>query len=208
MYLALPFIYMLLKRIPSTVVVLLLWFAFFAAVPSAPLLSSFPCFMGGVLAYQLAKERVFRLPSYGWPIAILGLSALNIVASLTIFPDYRADYLLCMLLGLIIPSFLELSESWITNVSRIVARYSYGIYLWHEPAVWLSFVKLKSFPIGVKWAVLVLLIVCVPLAAYHWLEAPLIRVGRNLATRWTAAYGRSRASRHGTFQEPSPQLAD
>ena len=70
MYLVLPFIYLLLKRISSSVVVLVLWFAFFAAVPSVPLLSCFPCFMGGVLAYQLAKESVFRLPSAIWPAAI------------------------------------------------------------------------------------------------------------------------------------------
>ncbi|MGH9646980.1 MAG: acyltransferase family protein, partial [Bryobacteraceae bacterium] len=41
MYLVLPFIYLLLKRVSSSVVVLVLWFAFFAAVPSVPLLSCF-----------------------------------------------------------------------------------------------------------------------------------------------------------------------
>jgi len=207
MYLVLPFIYLLLKRIPSAVVALILWFAFFAAVPSMPLLSCFPCFMAGVLAYQLGKERVFRLPSAVWPATILAIAALAFVLNLTIFPDYRSDYIECMLLGLVIPNVLELHESWITRASRTVAKYSYGIYLCHDPVIWFAFVKLKSFPVPVRWAALVLLMVAVPVAAYHLLETPLIEIGRRLATQWTAARARRLASRQGILQE-SPQLAD
>jgi len=207
MYLALPFLYLLLKRISSSIVVLLVWLAFFAAVPSTPLLSCFPCFMGGVFAYQLGKERVFRLPAAVWPVAILFLGALNFTLNLTILPDYRADFVLCMLLGLVIPNIVDLNESWITRASRSVAKYSYGIYLCHEPVIWFSFIKLKSFPVAVRWTALVLLMIVVPLAGYRWLEAPLIEIGRRLATRWTNAYGRFRAARKGVFEE-SPQLAD
>ena len=52
MYLALPLLYLLLKRFSSGIVVLLLWFVFFAAVPWAPVLSCFPCFMGGFGDYR------------------------------------------------------------------------------------------------------------------------------------------------------------
>ncbi|HEV8415389.1 MAG TPA: acyltransferase [Bryobacteraceae bacterium] len=207
MYLVLPFIYLLLKRISSSVVVLILWFAFFAAVPSAPMLSCFPCFLAGVLAYQLGKQKVFRLPSAVWPAAIFALLVLAFVLNLTILPDYRADYTVCMLLGLVIPNVLELDESWITRASRSVARYSYGIYLCHDPVIWFSFVKLKSFPVGVRWAALVLLMVIVPVAAYRLLEQPVIEIGRRLAARWSAGRARREASRKGVFQE-SPQLAD
>jgi peptidoglycan/LPS O-acetylase OafA/YrhL len=207
MYLALPFLYLLLKRISSSIVVLLVWLAFFAAVPSAPLLACFPCFMGGVLAYQLAKERVFRLQAGVWPAAILALAGFDFALNLTVLPDYRADYVLCMLLGLVIPNFADLNEFWLTRVSRSVAKYSYGIYLCHDPVIWFSFIKLKSFPVPARWAALVLLMIAVPVAAHRWLEAPLIDVGRRLATRWTNAYTRFRATRKGVFEE-SPQLAE
>jgi peptidoglycan/LPS O-acetylase OafA/YrhL len=208
MYLVLPFIYLLLKRFSSTVVALLLWFAFFAAVPSVPLLSCFPCFMGGVFAYQLGKEKVFRLSSALWPAAILGLTVLSFVLNLTIFPDYRADYIVCMLLGLVIPNVLELKESWITQASRSVAKYSYGIYLCHDPVIWFSFIKLKSFPVPVRWAALLFLMFVVPVAAYRWLENPLIEFGRRLATQWTEASMRRHAIRQRAFEDSSPQLAD
>ena len=73
--------------------------------------------------------------------------------------------------------------------------------------IWFAFVKLKSFPVPMRWAALVLLMVAVPVAAYHLLEAPLIEIGRRLATHWTAARTRRLASRQGILQE-SPQLAD
>lgn len=208
MYLVLPFIYLLLKRISSSVVVLIVWFAFFAAVPSNPLLSCFPCFMGGVFAYQLAKERVYRLPSGVWPAAILVLAAVNFLLSLTILPDYRADFVLCMLLGLVIPNVVDLNESWMTRASRTVARYSYGIYLCHDPVIWFSFIKLKSFPVPFRWAALVLLMVFVPWAAYRFLETPLIETGRRLAARWTATCTRIRANSKGVLQESNPRLAE
>jgi peptidoglycan/LPS O-acetylase OafA/YrhL len=124
-----------------------------------------------------------------------------------VLPDYRADYVLCMLLGLVIPNFADLNEFWLTRVSRSVAKYSYGIYLCHDPVIWFSFIKLKSFPVPARWAALVLLMIAVPVAAHRWLEAPLIDVGRRLATRWTNAYTRFRATRKGVFEE-SPQLAE
>ncbi|HLH40465.1 MAG TPA: acyltransferase [Bryobacteraceae bacterium] len=99
MYLVLPFIFLLLQRFRSSLAVLILWFGFFAAVPSMPLLSCFPCFMGGVFAYQLARERTFRLPSRTWPMAIALLLAAHVLAMATILPDYRSDYMLCMFLG-------------------------------------------------------------------------------------------------------------
>ena len=200
MYLVLPFIYLLLKRFSSTLTVLLLWFGFLAVAPHAQLLASFPCFMGGVVAYQLAKEKVFRLPAAVWPFAILGLSVFGVLLNMTVMPDFRADFIVCMLLGLVIPNVLDLKASWITRASKTVAEYSYGIYLCHEPVIWLAFVKLKAYPVPLRWATLVVLMVGVPWLAQRWIEAPLIAVGRRIAVRWTAAYVQFRASRNPLLQ--------
>ena len=185
MYLVLPFIYLALRRIPSSLFVLILWFAFFAAVPSTPLLSCFPCFMGGVFAYQLAKERVFRLPALIWPAAITILFSLHALAVLTLFNDYRSDFVLCMFLGGVIPNVLELPQSWWTRASQTVAKYSYGIYLCHDPVLWFAFVKLNWLPVAMQWSVLVAMMVLVPLGAHRLLEGPMIDAGRRLAGRWT-----------------------
>jgi len=208
MYVALPFLYLLLKRISSSVAVLLIWLVFFAAVPSTPLLSCFPCFMGGLFAYQLGKERVFRLPSGVWPAAIFGLAAFGLALSVTILPDYRADFVLCMLIGLVIPNVVDLDQSWITKASRSVAKYSYGIYLFHFPVIWFAFIQLKPFPVAVRWATLVLLMVLVPVGAYRWIESPLIERGRRLADLWSATFARYRTEHGRVLQARGSQLAE
>jgi peptidoglycan/LPS O-acetylase OafA/YrhL len=72
MYLMLPAIFFLLKRFPTKLSVLLLWVAICGAEPFAPVLLEYvPCFLGGVLAYQLSKERTFALPSWVLPISIV-----------------------------------------------------------------------------------------------------------------------------------------
>jgi len=151
MYLVLPFIYFLLKRFSSSIVVLLLWVAAFAAVPVAPLLGSFPCFMGGVFAYQLGKERTFKLPGATWPAAVIILLSLHAVSMLSPYADFdRSDFVFCMFLGAVIPNINNLQTSAVTAICRTIAKYSYGIYLCHDPALWFAFVKLGSLPVIVQ----------------------------------------------------------
>jgi peptidoglycan/LPS O-acetylase OafA/YrhL len=163
MYLVLPFIFLLLQRFRSSLAVLILWFGFFAAVPSMPLLSCFPCFMGGVFAYQLARERTFRLPSWTWPMAIALLLAAHVLAMATILPDYRSDYLLCMFLGAVIPNVADLRDSWMTSAAKTVAKYSYGIYLCHDPVLWFAFSKLGWLPLWIRWFIFAALMILAPI---------------------------------------------
>jgi peptidoglycan/LPS O-acetylase OafA/YrhL len=205
MYLALPFVYLILKRFPSTITALLVWLGFLAAAPHYQLLACFPCFMGGVVAYQLAAEKkTFQAPAWTWCVAIVLLGAVNLVLSLTIMPDFRADFVLCMLLGIAIPNFQDLEWSAVTRVAKVVAKYSYGIYLFHDPVIWISFVKLNGFPLAARWACLVALMAGIPYVLHHWVEAPMMEVGKRLATRWSeAAASRRRAvTAAAGLQEP------
>jgi peptidoglycan/LPS O-acetylase OafA/YrhL len=182
MYLVLPFIYFLLKRFSSSIVVLLLWVAAFAAVPVAPLLGSFPCFMGGVFAYQLGKERTFKLPGATWPAAVIILLSLHAVSMMSAYADFdRSDFVFCMFLGAVIPNINNLQTSTVTAICRTIAKYSYGIYLCHDPVLWFAFVKIGSLPIVIQWMTLIALMVGLPVAGYHLIEAPMIGVGRRIA---------------------------
>ena len=181
MYLVLPFIYLLLRRLSSSVLVLLLWFACFAAVPlNVPLLSSVPCFVGGVLAYQLSKERTFSLPSVVWPVSLVVLLCSYGACYLYIFPDFRSDCLFCMFLGFVIPNVLDMRNSPIATVCHVIAKYSYGIYLCHVPVLWFCFVKLAHLPAIIQWTSMTLLMVVIPVASFRLVEAPLIAIGRRL----------------------------
>ncbi|HUA84878.1 MAG TPA: acyltransferase [Bryobacteraceae bacterium] len=183
MYLALPFIFVLLRRMGSAPVVLLLWWAAGVAAPHYPVLTCVPCFFGGVLAYQIGREKTYAMAARWWPAALLALVAVHLAVRLTLVPDYRPDYVLCVAVGALIPNFRDLASSWLTRACHVVAKYSYGIYLFHLPILWLALFKLAFLPVALRWLALAVLMTVVPWAMYRWLEAPLIETGRRLATR-------------------------
>ena len=183
MYLVLPFLYVLLRRFSSSTLILLLWFACFAAVPlNVPLLSCVPCFIGGVLAYQISKERTFSLPSFVWPVSIVVLLCSYAACYLFILPDFRSDCIFCMFLGLVVPNVLDMKQSSISMVCQTIAKYSYGIYLCHVPVLWFCFVKMAHLPVIIQWTIMTLLMVVIPIAAFRLVEAPLIAIGRRLSS--------------------------
>jgi peptidoglycan/LPS O-acetylase OafA/YrhL len=189
MYAILPVIFVLLRRFGSVPMVLVLWWTAALAAPHASVLAYVPCFMGGVFAYQMAKEKTYALPAWLWPVSLGAAVLINLWFRQNIADNFRADYVLCIVLGGLIPNFRELTESWLTRACHVIAKYSYGIYLFHLPAIWVAFVKLQFLPGWLQWASLGVLMWVIPWMAYTWLEAPMIEMGRRLAGRapWSAA---------------------
>jgi peptidoglycan/LPS O-acetylase OafA/YrhL len=64
---------------------------------------------------------------------------------------------------------------------QLIARYSYGIYLVHFVLIWLAFDHLGEAPWIVQFAVFAALLVALPVALYHLVERPMIRVGERVA---------------------------
>jgi len=136
-----------------------------------------PCFVAGVLAF--ARERrdgPLRWSWVGWPLVIvaaLGTRQLGL----------EAGWVGCLLLGLTVSRFRQVNVGWINAVSAWIARYSYGIYLAHLPVFWLAFVVLREAPLAVQIAVCAALSALLPVALYHWVEAPMIARGARLSER-------------------------
>ena len=142
----------------------------------------FPCFMAGVYAFWLrGRQRVF-IPSTLWPLLILALAGFYMAVS---FPGDA--FLVCLGLGLAAGRFRVPSTSWWTMGAHQIAKYSYGIYLVHEPLYWACFYHLKLGSQAAKWLLFLVLVCAVPFALYHGIEAPMIRVGKRLSERWQTA---------------------
>ncbi|PYX87409.1 MAG: hypothetical protein DMG68_11915 [Acidobacteria bacterium] len=173
MYLVLPFLFLWRKL--SLRSLLALWIVF-GAVGHLPqvvpglgwftLLLYVPNFLPGVMAFVLPEKRV--LPAHLW---LPFVAALGLVYAL--LPGRRIGGELCLLLGLAIPLFKEIT---FFLASRI-ASYSYGIYLAHSFCIWLAFVRLHSWPLFIG------LMVVSPVVLYHLVELPAIRLGSRLALR-------------------------
>jgi peptidoglycan/LPS O-acetylase OafA/YrhL len=148
-----------------------------------------PCFLGGVLAYGLGSVVAPRAPAWLWSPALLAV-ILAYVRAPYADTSWVKSSLLCAIVGLMIPWFRS-SRGAGSKVAAWIARYSYGIYLAHTPLLWLIY--RHSTMRGWQAAALFLIaVISVSAAAYHLIEAPLIRLGTRIANRH-AAYALDRA---------------
>ena len=187
MYLFLPFLFVWVWRKHKRTVgpLLALWVVSMIGAwvqPRVGLLNRFslllyvPCFLPGIIAYVL--PHVARIRSFLWPVFIVGL--IGVYAAR---PGDWTGRVLCLVLGLAIPFFDEIRSPWVRAVSNRIATYSYGIYLSHQFCIWLALGVLAASPLWLRVAVLISSLVILPVALYHTVEKPMIRVGVRIAAR-------------------------
>jgi peptidoglycan/LPS O-acetylase OafA/YrhL len=148
-----------------------------------------PCFLGGVLAFHLLRRGLRpTMPSWAWPITI-ALAALFVGL---LDPTYRhpeSGWIPCLLLGASVPLIRDASPSRRARAAHKICDVSYGIYLLHEPILWVAFVVMQPLPSAIKWGVFGALILSLPELGHRLIEQPGIRVGQRLAqglSGWSA----------------------
>lgn len=166
----------------------------------------FPCFMGGLIAWRGLKFGSRKLPGWLWPVCLAAaigtyrvlwaikafgftallnpnrLGARRLPAEWPLYVDILLEGSLCALIGFSIPWFREIGAAWLKLSSNLIARYSYGIYLSHSAAIWLCFGKWSTGSTAMNLAASVVLTAALSLTAYHLIEDPFIRLGKQLAT--------------------------
>jgi peptidoglycan/LPS O-acetylase OafA/YrhL len=148
------------------------------ALSRLSLLAYVPNFLPGVIAYNL-PHRV-RLKSFLWPIFVLLL-----ILVFTTYPALGLGWALCLILGLLIPCFGEITTAWLRVAANRIATYSYGIYISHQFCIWIALGLLASHSRWLKLPLLIALLVTLPLVLYHAIEKPMINLGARLARRWS-----------------------
>ena len=178
MYVLLPFIFLAIKRAPLVGSIFFVVFAYFLA-GKVRLLGFAPCFAGGILAFGLLKAPRLRLPSWAWPAAILGL----LVCYLIYDPhsdSFAKAGLLCIAIGSIVPQFDDLTNNLFRSMTHGIAKYSYGLYLFHYPLLWWFYRHLDMGNTS-RFAGYILSLAAISFVSYHLLENPLIRFGKHLS---------------------------
>lgn len=182
MYLFLPACFLLARRARKIWPVLALW-AFSFAVALTPfkhkpsILLYAPCFLPGVLAFY-RWQGARKIPAYVWPPFLMLLIGIYVLTG-----QPAAGWLLCLTLGLAAPLFRELPHSLLTRATKLIAKYSYGIYLSHFFAIWLAFVKLSHWNAVLQWSVFFAALFAIPVGMFHAIEQPGINLGARLAAR-------------------------
>jgi peptidoglycan/LPS O-acetylase OafA/YrhL len=135
-----------------------------------------PCFVAGVFAYALTKQKNMRLPAWLWPAAVAALTFLFLRD-----PTYRNAWYCCLALAIAIPQFQEMTNPVSHRIFHTIARYSYGIYLAHFICIWLAFQGIANVPEWSRWVILFITLLALPYGFYHVIEEPMIRSGERFA---------------------------
>lgn len=191
MYLVLPFAYFAIRKARYGSVALwvlslfpIFLFSRFALQRPFQILMFAPCFIAGIVAFDLARTVTssFKLPSWIWPVGILAL--------LVMFGPYNPagfsqKYVQCwglaLGIGLLYPFVKEAHTSWLYKGCRWIAERSYGIYLSHSIVLWIVFNRMDAFPLWQRIPVLIVGVLGIPALLYSGIERPLVRVGMNVA---------------------------
>jgi len=198
MYLALPVFFVFLRRFQGLVAVFALWFtaALLAVAATQPALPRMfhgaifpPMFISGMVAYRLLARRKAEssrsaFPAWAWPFFVLGLFTVEgfLVGNNSTESPIGAflNAAICLTLAIAIPAFGELSARWVVLPAQQIAKYSYGIYLLHVPALIFVLRSLPGLPLAVKLFAFLVLTALLSFVSFHVIEDPFIRFGKCL----------------------------
>jgi peptidoglycan/LPS O-acetylase OafA/YrhL len=190
MYIVLPFLHLYARRGRPIIGLLVLTGLFclvgtlLAIITGHMNLAAFvPCFIAGVLCYAIGRKSRPIFPASLWPAYLLTLILSYCVAHLwSPEPIFWVGWIYCIILGLTINLFHECQARRVNTIFKLIAKYSYGMYLWHVPFLYLTFTVLNIRAPLLGTLVFFPLTIGFSIATYHIIEAPMINVGRRMSS--------------------------
>jgi peptidoglycan/LPS O-acetylase OafA/YrhL len=184
MYVTLPIMFFFVRRNFSLWPLLVYWAFIYAechqlfrGVPHNFFLC-IPYFLPGVMAYVGFGRRRPMLPAWLLPI---GLTVLWFV--FVLHPGWRQGSWLCLVLGLSLPSFRQMTSRWLIRASHEVAKYSYSVYLAHPFALVFGIYLMPHRPLALQLSIALISLIVLSVSSYHLLEKPMIQLGARFAQR-------------------------
>lgn len=191
MYLLMPALYVVAGRASTArplgalyllaVLLGMLW-ARVGAPSRLGLLPDVACFLAGVAAFRWSRGAAPLWPPMVWP-ATLAMATAAYLRS----PTFVVGWACCLLLAWVLPRVRELPEGRVRHAARLIARFSYGIYLTHFVCMWIAFQVLSQFPLPLRLLAFAALVALLPVALYYWIEAPMVSAGSAIAARVAGA---------------------
>ena len=184
MYLVLPLLFLLVNReryrtVRLAGMYLMVVILSIAGVRQFPLVEFFsyaPVFAAGIISYYLLRKHKFIVPAFCWPIFVIVVSF--------VLPVSRIPSLCWgLLVAIAIPWFAQITFRPLAVASKLIARYSYGIYLTHCLCMWIALEKMPG-PTPLRLAAFIILLAAVSIGLYHGVEEPLIQIGKRIAAKY------------------------
>jgi peptidoglycan/LPS O-acetylase OafA/YrhL len=141
-----------------------------------------PCFIAGVLCYALRNSIPQKVVSYAWMPFLLVLIAVFVgTIRQGDEPLYWSGWIYCLILGLAINLFRDSKVRLLNTSAEKIALYSYGIYLLHQIVLSIVFERMGIRNVALGSALFFGLTEVFAIAAFHFVESPLMDLGRKLS---------------------------
>ena len=145
-----------------------------------------PCFVAGIVAYDLSQVLRKRLPAWLWPVTLA--LAIAVWKTFDNNPNFMAQvhraWIFALVLSLLVVQFREITLPAVAQAAHLVAKYSYGIYVSHVAVFWFAVNWMSHFPLTLRILAGAAASVLVPIALYHLVEHPCIKLGSRYAARF------------------------
>jgi peptidoglycan/LPS O-acetylase OafA/YrhL len=194
MYIFFPLIFNFIKNKNSQKKIFFLWLIFvilaliFKYFDSTYLyiVKYVPFFLSGVIAFvyfkKVKKEQKIR-PIYLILYIFFSILLIPILTHFGVMQNFLGA-IFTVPLGLLIAFSKDIDLFFLNKLFKLIAKYSYGIYLLHELIISIYF---KHIHIENKFLTLLLLITIIFLASiavYHMIEGPLIKYGKRISEKY------------------------
>jgi peptidoglycan/LPS O-acetylase OafA/YrhL len=140
-----------------------------------------PCFIAGAFCYRQFKRDA------NWPSWVLGLILFgSVFVYMMLYAKFPHETILgwfvCLGVGFALPRIRDIQNEVLKTVSRAIAVYSYGVYLWHPFCIWAAFRGMGISSLPLKFLAFAVMLVIAVVISYHFVELPLMRLGAKLTT--------------------------
>jgi peptidoglycan/LPS O-acetylase OafA/YrhL len=187
MYVVLPILFVLANRGRRVIPVALLYLAVVllstvgvSHFPQMTIFTYAPVFTAGMISYYLLRSSRPVIPAFVWPIALCVVCFILLIPAVS----SRLQFLWWNVgIAVAIPLFRQITSRPLVVASKLIARYSYGIYITHCLCMWLALEKMPG-PAPVRFLAFFVLLAIVSVALYHGIEEPLIKFGKRVAARY------------------------
>lgn len=188
MYVLLPLLFFFVRKNFSLWPLLLIWCLIVSATHGVASTGhnfavALGYFLPGVMAYVAFGRWKPRLPGWLLPVFLAGMWA-----AFWYHCNFHKGWWFCLIIGLGLPLFRQMTSELVLAPSRQIAKYSYGVYLTHPFAIAIGLYLLRGHSLTVRLLGEFVPLVVLPVVAYHLLEHPMIRLGSRLAARAEARY--------------------
>ena len=145
-----------------------------------------PFFLSGVIAFVYSKkiENEKKIRSVYLVLYVFFSILLIPVLINFIFRQSLIGAIFCLPLGLLIAYCKDMQISFFSIFFKLIARYSYGIYLFHQLIILIYYEYFYIENAAFSLVLLLILIFSISATGYHVIEKPLIKFGKKISKRY------------------------